>query len=548
MAGDSQLWKALFYDRFVRPRASRLPGVRDQEQSIKSLYYSSKLSKWLDDDHLVKRGSATNWKRQYKLRHNWSRGSASVSETKLAEHPSQPPLLVRLHDDIAVTADPVTGLRAWVLKGNIRLIATTPFHTDKEDCCAGPTSLSVDGTHSRSNGVNISVGHEDGSFAIYTLQRNEGRFACRYKHAPSRNGAIHAIAYASPYLLTMTGAPLLSLYRFGHEPVEALRDFEPGLEGSEKTDSNYTQEPKCLKKCSSRENQEDLGDSRGKQGGSDDDIMIRPPTLISSLRSQTAYPPISLAIRASSTSIVASIAYAMPTWTSGWSVGLQEIRITPDGAIIDSRMASAATRGALPPPTNPQLRASVHNHGTTTLDQQVVTGVRMVLGSKPTSLSYNHPYLLSAHPDNTLTLHMVTSNSEELSIGVGSRLWGHTSSVSGAHVGDRGKAVSVSAIGNELRVWELEGGMSSSTSRRRAAAGEASVRVRPERNQATSERKAENTLRAHIDTTADSGSMRQQVHDESTVTHGWVAFDEEKVVLLREKMLGTQALVVYDFE
>ena len=496
----------------------------------------------------MKRGSATNWKRQYKLRHNWSRGSASVSETKLAEHPSQPPLLVRLHDDIAVTADPVTGLRAWVLKGNVRLIATTPFHTDKEDCCAGPTSLSVDGTHSRSNGVNISIGHEDGSFAIYTLQRNEGRFACRYKHAPSRNGAIHAIAYASPYLLTMTGTPLVSLYRFGHEPVEALRDFEPGLEGSEKTNSSYTQEPKVLKKCSSRENQEDLGDSRGRQGGSDDDIMIRPPTLISSLRSQTAYPPISLTIRASSTSIVASIAYAMPTWTSGWSVGLQEIRITPDGAIIDSRMASAATRGALPPPTNPQFRTSVHNHGTTTLDQQVVTSVRMVLGSKPTSLSYNHPYLLSAHPDNTLTLHMVTSNSEELSIGVGSRLWGHTSSVSGAHVGDRGKAVSVSAIGNELRVWELEGGVSSSTSRRRAAAGEASVRVRPERNQATFERKAENTLRAHIDTTADSGSMRQEVHDESTVTHGWVAFDDEKVVLLREKMLGTQALVVYDFE
>ena len=496
----------------------------------------------------MKRGSATNWKRQYKLRHNWSRGSASVSETKLAEYPSQPPLLVRLHDDIAVTADPVTGLRAWVLKGNVRLIATTPFHTDKEDCCAGPTSLSIDSTNPRSNGINISVGHEDGSFAIYTLQRNEGRFACRYQHAPSRNGAIHAIAYASPYLLTMTGTPLLSLYRFGYEPVEALRDFKPSLEESEKMYSSCTQEPKVPRKCSSRENRKDLGDSGGKQGGSDDDTTIRPPTLISSLRSQTAYPPISLAIRASSNSIVASIAYAMPTWTSGWSVGLQEIRITPDGAINDSRMASAATRGTLPPPINPQLQASVHNYGTTALDQQVGTGVRMVLGSKPTSLSYNHPYLLSAHPDNTLTLHMVTSNTEELSIGVGSRLWGHTSSVSGAHVGDRGKAVSVSAIGNELRVWELEGGMSSNTSRRRAAAGEASIRVRPASEQATSERQAENTLRAHIDTTAEPRSMRQQVYDESTVTHGWVAFDEEKVVLLREKMLGTQALVVYDFE
>lgn len=496
----------------------------------------------------MRRGSATNWKRQYKLRHNWSRGSANVSETKLADHPSQPPLLVRLHDDIVVTADPVAGLRAWVLKGIDRLIATTPICMDKEDRSAAPTSLSIDGKQSRNDRVNISVGYDDGSFAIYILQRNERRFTCQYLHAPSRNGAIHAIAYASPYLLTMTGAPLLSLYSFGHEPDEVSSNLDSTSNRVNNKAPICTQEPKILGRSSRRDVQEDLGGSGGNEGGLDDDTKMRAPTLISSLRSQTAYPPISLAIRASSTSIVASIAYVMPTWTSGWSVGLQEIRITPGGAIIDSRVASAATRGALLPPTSPQLRASVHNYSTTTLDQQVVTGVRMALGSKPTSLSYNHPYLLSAHPDNTLTLYMVTSNAKELSIGVGSRLWGHTSSVSGAHVGDRGKAVSVSAIGNELRVWELEGGMSSSTSQRRAAAGEASVRVRPERNKTTFEMKTENTLKAHIGAIAGPRSVRDPAYDDSTVTHGWVAFDEEKVVLLREKMLGTQALVVYDFE
>lgn len=546
MAGDSQLWKALFYDRFVRPRASRIPGARDQEQSAKSLSYSSKLSKWLDDDHLVRRGSATNWKRQYKLRHNWSRGSANVSETQLAEHASQPPLLVRLHDDIVVTADPVAGLRAWVLKGDDRLIATIPFFAEKEDRRAGPTSLSIDGTQSRNDRVNISVGFDDGSFTIYTLQRNERKFACQYVHAPSRNGAIHAIAYASPYLLTMTAAPLLSLYRFGDEPVEVFSSLESSCERASNVDLVPSQE--SHRKSSQEDVQEVLGGSDGSETGADDDTMIRPPTLISSLRSQTAYPPISLAIRASPTSIVASIAYAMPTWTSGWSVGLQEIRIASVGTIIDSRMASAATRGGLSPPLNPQLRTTRHNYSTTTLDQQVVTGVRMALGSKPTSLSYNHPYLLSAHPDNTLTLYMVTSNTEELSIGVGSRLWGHTSSVSGAHVGDRGKAVSVSAIGNEIRVWELEGGMSSTTSRRRAAAGEASVRVCPERKNGTPETKAENTLRAHIGIVTGPRPMQEQAFDDSTVTPGWVAFDEEKVVLLREKMLGNQALVVYDFE
>ena len=545
MAGDSQLWKALFYDRFVRPRASRIPGVRDQEQSARSLYYSSRISKWLDDDHLVRKGSTTNWKRKYKLRHNWSRGSANVSETQLAEHPSKPPLLVRLHDDIIVTADPVAGLRAWVLKGDDRLIATAPFFADTGDPSAGPTSLSIDGAQSQHHRVNLSVGFDNGSFAIYTLQRNERRFECRYSHAPSRNGSIQAIAYASPYLLTMTEAPLLSLYRFGHRLDQVCSDLELGSDTSHDVSSISIHEAAVLGKSPYRDIQEDLVGSCADEEGSESEAAIRPPTLISSLRSQTAYPPISLAIRASSSSIVASIAYAMPTWTSGWSVGLQEIRITSGGAIIDSRMASAATRDTLSPPTNLHVRTTVQNNNTSALDQEVATGVRLALGRKPTSLSYNHPYLLSSHPDNTLTLYMVTSNAEELSISMGNRLWGHTSSVSGAHVGDRGKAVSVSAIGNELRVWELEGGVSSNTSRRRIAAGEASVRVRPER---TSETKAETMSRNHIGGFTEPKGSGEQAFDDLTVSHGWVTFDEEKVVVLREKLLGAQALVVYDFE
>ena len=414
-----------------------------------------------------------------------------------------------------------------MLKGNDRLIATTPFFTAKEERSAGPTALSIDGTQTRNDRVNISVGFDDGGFAIYTLLRNERRFVRRYLHAASRNGSIHAIAYASPYLLTMTGAPLLSLYRFDHEPDQISSHLGSSSDRIDNVDPGG---------CGATEERRDYDD------------VLRPPTLISSLRSQTAYPPISLAIRVSSTSIVASIAYAMPSWTSGWSVGLQEIRIASGGAIIDSRVASAASREALSPAPNSHLRTPRHNNSTTTLDQQVVTGVKLALGSKPTSLSYNHPYLLSSHADNTLTLYMVTSNTEELSIGVGSRLWGHTSSVSGAHVGDRGKAVSVSAVGNELRVWELEGGMTSNTSRRRAAAGEASVRVCHERNDVTSKTKRENMSRAHIGAITGPRFIPEQESDEFAVTHGWVAFDEEKVVLLREKMLGTQALVVYDFE
>ena len=442
----------------------------------------------------MKRGKATNWKRQYKLRHNWARGSAIVSETQVADQPSKPPLLVRLRDDIVVIAHATTGLRAWLLKGKDRLIAHLAI-TPKV-----PTSLAMDETNASADDIRVSVGFANGSFAIYNLMRGKRSFVPCYTHPPSTNGAILAMAYASPYLLTMTGEPLLSLYR-----VEAsLKSF--------------------------------TGDH------------LEPPKLISSLRSHTAYPPISLALRASSAVVIASIAYATPTWATGWSVGLQEVRLTSQGTIIGSRMASALTEpsialtsqhssSATPPPG--QQNYVTPRHGLNTVWLPPLT--------KPTSLSYNHPYLLSSHADNTLTLYMVTSNSEALSIGAGDRLWGHTSSVSSAHVGDRGKAVSVGTVGDELRVWELEGGLSSSASRKRAATGEASVQVRPEKQSIMQTPKLD-----EAETTGSLGILRStstvgQDLEEQNVTKGWVAFDEERVVLLREKMQGAQALVVYDF-
>ena len=409
-----------------------------------------------------------------------------------------------LHDGIVITADLATGLKAWLLTGEMtdRVIAGTRLCLCKDpgETSAAPTSLAIDSTESLSDRVNVSLGFEDGSFAIFTLRRNERSFIRQYTHAPSRNSIILAIAYASPYLLTMTGAQLLSLYHFSDDPNEKL-------------------------------------DNHG----------VPLPTLLSSLRSHTAYPPISLAIRTSSISVIASIAYAIPTLARGWSVGLQELRLSREGIILDSRMASASSSPLTPPLSSfyqPSISPILKMKASLVPNNNIS---RIPTSTKPTSMSYNHPYLLSAHADNTLTLYMVTSNTEELTVGAGNRLWGHTSSVSGAHVGDRGKAVSVSAVGNELRVWELEGGIASAGSRKRAAAGEASIQVRPERKDIGKPTK--NDVRETSDSVnalrSELGSL--QSNDESAITKGWVAFDEEKVVLLREKTAGAQALVVYDF-
>jgi hypothetical protein len=163
--------------------------------------------------------------------------------------------------------------------------------------------------------------------------------------------------------------------------------------------------------------------------------------------------------------------------------------------------------------------------------------------SKPTSMSYSHPYLLVAHPDNTLSLYLVKSNSSALSISSGNRLWGHTSSISGAHVGMRGKAVSVSRLGDELRVWDLEGGIDTPANRRRSRNGDMSVRVQPSKAR-------EDGDDIEVDFLQEKAGLRlalDQGFDDSTVSRGWVGFDEQSVIVLREKREGSQALVVYDF-
>ncbi|KAL8853347.1 MAG: hypothetical protein Q9221_001823 [Calogaya cf. arnoldii] len=494
---SDELLLSAYYDRFVRPRAARIPGVREANTPNKSLLYSSKLSKWLEDGPLVKRGGATNWKRQYKLRHNWSRGSCKRTETEIANRPPIPPILVRLHDGIVITADSNSGLRAWSTRGGESRIASMAWD-DHTHVSTAPSSLATDSSSPTKEHLRISLGFIDGSFGLYALDRRKRSLKCQYLHAPSTNGSISAIAFAFPYLLTMTEAQLLSLYRF------------PTME-----------------------------DDSSDQGNLD------PPRLLASLRSHTAWPPLSLAIRCSSTGVSTSISYAMPTYTAGWSVGLQELRLSIDGTILESRLATPLSHGFRPlaapenctAPSNQNVSPPMVN----TADFSRFTSP----SAKPTSLSYTHPYLLAAYSDNTMTLYMVTSNARELVIGPGKPLCGHTSSVLGAHVGDRGKAVSVSAGGNDLRVWELEAGLSSNPPRRRAVWAEASVMVRPENR--TSDQPAEFFTGQNDQYQMTSSFAAAAAQDDAMTSKGWLSFDEEQVVLLGEKSQGSQALVVYNF-
>lgn len=493
LAVDSELWKAAYYRTFVLPRASRIPGIKNPGAHDR-LHYSSRLSRWLDDGALVKQGANTKWKQQYRLRHNWSRGKCVVSEIVASKRTPELPLLVMLSNRTIFAADSIEGLRAWSVDNERELLAATNFNAITVEGLQLPVSMAIDSNDKTEKSERVVLGFENGSFSIYALRRDKRRFDLLFNHPASSNGMLSALAISSPYLLTMTEDHLLSLYVF------------------DETEDN-------------------------------EDGRLDPPRLLYSLRSHTAWPPVSLSLRTTATSMTAAIAYSLPTYLSGWTVGVQELNLSHKGELLGSRLATAADEHSFtlsayrsdPSPSTRPPSPSPH------LSERSLASTTS--NSKPTSMSYSHPYLLVAHPDNTLSLYLVKSTASTLSISSGNRLWGHTSSISGAHVGMRGKAVSVSRLGDELRVWDLEGGTASLANRRRFRNGDLSVRVQPSRVADDEQDIGDENI--HYQSSLKFAL--NQTYDDSSVNRGWVGFDEQNVIVLKEKKEGSQALVVYDF-
>ncbi|KAI9055079.1 hypothetical protein LZ554_000044 [Drepanopeziza brunnea f. sp. 'monogermtubi'] len=527
LSSDSQIWKNLYYNRFVLPRALRIPGIKNVPSREEALVFSSRRSKWLGEGGLVHRddGEITDWKGRYRLRHNWSRGVCEVSEISLKEERSAG-MLVRMADGVVLTVDADDGLRGWDLRGR-GLVAQTGLGVGDIPSC-----LAVD--EQEGGGIlGVAVGFEDGGWQIWRLDVKERRFLEGHRHPSSSNGTLSAVAFSYPYLLTITQGQLLSLYTFLPGNLEAEISLSQSADMLEECAKDVHVSETALEDDEPPfiEEKEALGSS---EKGPDQ------PRLLASLKSHTSWPPLSLSIRTTSTTLIASIAYSLRTYTSGFTVGLQELHLSlTTGSVIFSRLTSALPQGftsILSPssssPSSPSPASESY-------------GVRREY-SQPTTISYSHPYILATHPDNTLTLYLCTSTKSTLSITPGTKLWGHTSSVSSAEITPRGKAVSVSSRGNELRVWELEGGLGSSSSglnaglKRRSRLGvDKSVRVRTGRSKEEA---------ATLDWETVRDTAVQAYEDDVEGSKQWVGFDDELVIVLKESGgAGRQALMVYDF-
>ncbi|KAM0425011.1 hypothetical protein ACHAPT_009812 [Fusarium lateritium] len=503
LSSDPHLWREHYYERFVLPRALRIPGFRGGVIGGSRLQYSARRAVWADgrkgrvgnvgeDDAISNAIEGVDWKRQYKLRHNWARGKCAVEEVSVrdasGESGGQKRTLVKVVEGIAITADSESGLRAWDLRTR-RPIAQIDLY-ENDDCSeSAPASLAVDECGSR-NLVDIVVGFADGGFGIWRLDPKRKELARRYRHEKSCNGELVAVACGHPYVLTATSAGLISLYTFNRPAADKETGKEDDTQDNDPRSRSNSTNASCYEQTKSQ-------DPKVTQG------LLPPPYLLTSLRSHTTHLPLALSIRRMSSSVSASIAYTFSV-RDGWCIGVQDLLINPSPSGIDtitSRLAST-----LPIMTSPSP-------------------------SELTTLCYSHPYLLATLPDNTLVLHLCTSTATSLSLSPPIRLWGHTSGISDAEITPRGKAVSISTRGDEIRVWELEGRV-----------GGSSIEVRP-------------TTRQPADD-ADSSSGRSspplpppppRVLAEWEDRRNWVGFDDEMVIVLKEARDGRESLMVYDF-
>ncbi|KKY31828.1 putative f-box domain-containing protein [Diaporthe ampelina] len=567
---DNQLWKALYYARFVLPRAMRIPGYREGKLAERlkdhKLHYKGRRTLWAsgrsgglvrdagapggwkirlteeEEEGLSRKNDSVNWKRQFKTRHNWARGKCAVEELRLGpgaedqgdtagdvpmDDADGSKMLVKVVEGLAVTVDKTSGLRAWDLKTREVVAQASLGEDEPETELAQPSCIAIDDRGLDQGTLDVAVGFVDGSFGVWALGTQAKTICRRYRHEKSSNGELVGMAYSHPYLLTATRAVLISLYTFDVPPKTVDDEDEHEARGAPAHAPAQWSSSKLKSALSEYADEETATEQ----------AQLPAPYLMTSLKSYSSSPPLALSIRKTASATVASIAYTFFT-RHGWSIGIQDLHITPDEALNSAPVIT--TRLAYTAPTS----ISTTRHALGAQASTSHPGAPAYPTSPgPTTLCYSHPYLLATLPDNTLILHLCTSTAAALSISPGIRLWGHTSGISDAEITARGKAVSVSSRGDEMRVWELEGRPSGVRSRS-VEVRAASVAANPSPSPAS----AAAVVGAH----GGTGKENKKAGDGALggdweERRNWVGFDDEMVIVLKEARGGRESLLVYDF-
>ncbi|KAK9447122.1 uncharacterized protein V1518DRAFT_422269 [Limtongia smithiae] len=497
-ANDEIVWKGLFYDTFIRPRTMRAQRILSCAGLRKlRIEWFNRTANTIPHQVLSSAPSLSTtmsggeWKALFKLHHNWHKGRCSIGAfdvSHLASHAASKAatvhtkatpedLVVRFSGKLIFTADAEHGLCAWTNDGH--LVSSTPV--PKEYC----DDKAIDGERKS----RFPYGPPS---ALYVHASNNEQ---RAKETEKNSGELLTVVVGfvhggfAMYSMSTQGTDFKLLHIQRPRAYCEHQDLDP-------ITSIVSEHPFVV--TLSRLNRVEIYKF--------DADAAEIASLIYTIRSHNITGPTTLSLRrARSTNVVyATIAYTHTCISSGWTVAVQEIKLDDTSDNIVSLRAASSLPSSSSPASKRKTRFD-YNH------------ILWPSFSMPTSLSYAHPFLLTSHADNTLAVYHVRSTASELSIGPGCRLWGHTSAVANVEVQDRGRAVSISQSGREMRVWDLE-----------AAAIE----------DVNKTQHAMESVRVVIDNYKD-------IDDEGRVGK-FLGFDEEKVVVEQQRQ-RSRMVMVYDF-
>ena len=474
LANDNESWKERYYARWVRPRVLQIPSAAPR--STRDIpRYSAKSANWLDHRHLIFPSNITDWKWQYRIKNNWSRGTCNVQTLEVSQPPTAP-VIITIHEGYIFEAAS-SGLRAWADTGTGVFLASEPFPVHEKSPI--PMSMTVDAS---CEVLRLGIGFSNSTFRCYEFSKTAGFIQYgAVQHFLDQLEPVSALKMHFPFVFAHVGTTNFLLKRL---------------------------EPATLPKP----------------------VFWKELVWLQTGRRYDCPP--SLSLRRIGKEIAASVAYtAELVGGTDWCLGIQEVRV-PDNATA-SLGTSLAAAGSIESPAS--LSPSVSHLQTHTFEAWTPAfPMHPAVDSRPRALSYSHPYLLAALPDNTLMVYLVTSTSNKLSLSDGSRLWGHTSGVSGVAMNTRGKAVTTSTKGGEIRVWDLEG------LARGISHGKTSTPLVPTLPSSTTHGQSSITF------SRDNDEKLRLDHDHLALVRSWIAFDDEQVLVLGEGR-HARTLARYDF-
>ncbi|RMD43187.1 hypothetical protein DV735_g1949, partial [Chaetothyriales sp. CBS 134920] len=508
LAADTEIWRLKYFDQWI---FARLPGLRARPRRSQDASVRPHIGIRLPGQAAVMTSSLIDWKRMYQVRRNWDQGLARLQEIKVAP-PASPPVLAAVCRGLIFTADGRHGLRVWSKQdGRKQLLDQTAL-----DEKVTPLSLAADASKGK---YTVAVGYADRRIDLYWFRGLTGFLKLAEFTTPTGSGVV-AVEIMWPYVLDITREAHVHLHRVRPTPRE-----DPG----------------------------------------------KPSVMSTTLQPIAPVNIAAISLRRTAATVIASITYAFQHFNGGLCIGLHEMRVSRVVNEASGHPSSTPSHPSSTPsghpsstPSHPSSTPSGHpsstpsDHPSSTLDTSPdvqtaewndrrdwrVTSRETssspllspfapspLITSLPSSLSYSHPYLLACLPDNTMMAYLVTSNDDKLEMSAGRRLWGHTSAISRAAVTHKGRAVSVSARGNDVRVWELEDELLLPNRAKTSTA------VTPINTTATMSTRAKGQ---------GLGLTLQELRHTLALTQHWVGFDDEQIVVMCERD-QSQFMACYDF-